>query len=173
MEKQDHHECRRQEGALAKPAKCAQRSGQERNSGHQQGQTEVREGVEREVQHVAERKRIGAGVAAESVGDITGRREISNGNKYRETRNGGDSRNSTKHARSTAYPISSRGHCGAQQQRERRVARHGIVFLGRSESEKDQKKASPTKREEAYPSGAVDRFVRELRNRRKVDAPWK
>src|SRR6266850_339723 len=116
---------------------------------------------------------ISTGVAAESTRDITGRREISNGNKYGKACNGGDAGNSRKHARSAANPLSSSGHGRAQQQRERRVARHGIVFLGCRESEKDQKKAGPTKREEAYPSGAVDRFVRELRNRRKVEAPWK
>src|SRR3981189_2817902 len=102
MEKQDHHERRREEGALAKPAKRAQRSGQERNRGHQERQTEVREGVKREVQHVTQGESIGTGVAAESTRDITGRREISNSNKYGKACNGGDAGNSRKHARSAA-----------------------------------------------------------------------
>ena len=62
---------------------------------------------------------IDTGVAAESIGDITGRREISNGNKYREARNGGDSGDSAKHARSTANPFSSSGHGRAQQEGKR------------------------------------------------------
>src|SRR6266446_1916056 len=122
---------------------------------------------------MTQREGIDTGVAAERIGDITGRRKISNGNKYRETRNRGDAGDSAKHPRSAANPISSRGHGGAQQQRERRVARHGIVFLGCRESEKDQEKAGPTKREEAYPCGAVDRLVRKVGDRGKVDAPWK
>src|ERR1700693_3076139 len=118
-------------------------------------------------------ERIGAGVAAECIGDITGRREISNGNKYRETRNGGDSRDPAKHARSAPYPISSRGHGGAQQQSERRVTGHGIVFLRSGEGEKDEEKTGPAKGKEACSTRAVNRLVRELGNRGEINAPRK
>src|SRR5882762_5903623 len=122
---------------------------------------------------MTQREGIGTGMAAEGIGDIAGCGEISNGNKYRETRNGGGTGDSAKHARSAADAISAHGHGGAQQQRERRVARHGIVFLGRRESEKDQKKAGPTKGQEACLSGAIDWLVGKLGDRRKINAPWK
>jgi hypothetical protein len=122
---------------------------------------------------MAERKGISAGVAAQCIGDITGRREIPNSNKYRETRNGRESCDSAKYASATPYPVSTRGHGGAQQQRERWVAGHGIVFLRSGEGEKDEEKTGPAKGEETCSTRAVNGFVRKLRNRREINTPWK
>ena len=52
-------------------------------------------------------------------------------------------------ASSAAHPNILRRHRGANEQGERRVARHRIIFLGSGEREEDQDEAKPAQREQA------------------------
>jgi hypothetical protein len=69
--------------------------------------------------------------------------------------------------------VPRRTHGRAEQQSQRRVTRHRIIFLRGGEGEEDQQEAGPGERQQTRAPGAVDRLEREPRDRRKVDAPGK
>src|SRR5260370_28314430 len=94
----------------------------------------------------------------------------------KENRNAGKSRaagNYRKNASSTADPLTSLSHRRAEQQGQRRIARHRIVFLRRGKREEHQDKPDPANRQQTDAPRAVDRFKRKLGDSGEVDAPWK
>jgi len=138
-----------------------------RNAATKRGNGDT-QGVKREVQHMNPGRVCRHWVAAEKHRRYTGVGRFRR-NQISEACTAADSGDSAKHARSTANPFSSSGH-GRPAQRERRVARHGIVFLGCRESEKIKRKPV-----QQSPGGSVRRgrpVVGKL-GMRKVDAPWK
>jgi hypothetical protein len=95
------------------------------------------------------------------------RQQNQNGCHGRAPRYGG------QHARAAPHPIAARRHGRAEQQGQCRVARHRIILLRGGEGEENQQKAGPAQGQQARPAGAVQRFERQPRDGRKVDAPGK
>ena len=78
-----------------------------------------------------------------------------------------------QHARAAPHPIPTRRHGRAEQQGQRRVARHRVILLRSGERKKKQQEAGPAQRQQPCLPGAVRRLERQPRDRRKVDAPGK
>ena len=65
----------------------------------------------------------------------------------------------------------SAGHGGAEQQGQRGVARHRIIFLRGGEREEDEHEAEPAETEQAGAAGSVDWFEGKLGDGREIYAP--
>ena len=76
-------------------------------------------------------------------------------------------------ARAAVHPHAARRDGRSQQERERRINRHGIVFLRGGKREKHQHKANPAKRQQARFCRSIHGPERKLGNRRKINAPGK
>ncbi len=68
-------------------------------------------------------------------------------------------------------PSIFRGHGGAEEQGERGVARHRIIFLRGGEREEDQHEAEPAEREQAGAAGAVNWFEGKFGDGWEINAP--
>ncbi len=90
-----------------------------------------------------------------------------------EGRDGGARGDHGKRARAAADPNASRGHGGADQQGERRIARHGIIFLRGGKREENQHEAEPAERQQARAAGAVNWLEGKFGDGREINAPGK
>src|SRR5580700_11291774 len=72
-----------------------------------------------------------------------------------------------------ANPASFRRHRGAQQQRHRRITRHGVILLRGREGEKNQDECGPRERQQTGAPGAIHGLEREVGNSRKINTPRK
>src|SRR5579864_8320910 len=81
--------------------------------------------------------------------------------------------NQRKNASSPPHPAAAGIHRSAQQQRERRVARHRVILLRGGKCEENQNEGRPAKCQQARFSRAIQWLERKLRDGRKVNAPRK
>ena len=119
---------------------------QEGNTRNNQRNPQVGKRLKRKVTHVPKRQSIRLRVLRESAGNIARRRQPSNmpeNDGYRDSRNPRDNREKLG---TNASPHVVRCHRATQQQRQRRIDRHRIVFLRSRKCEEHEYESRPTQR---------------------------
>src|SRR6266851_664262 len=105
--------------------------------------------------------------------DVPRRGNITHQEKNGDAKESRAAGNYGKNAGSTPDPIPALSHCGAQQQSQRGIAGHRVIFLRGGKCEEDQDKSGPANGQQMRAASAVNRFKRKLGDGGEVDAPRK
>src|SRR5882762_1601175 len=95
---------------------------------------------------------------AKSGRDVARCGNVSHQKKNRDTGETGEAGDQGENASSAANPITARSHRRAEQQGQRGIARHRVVFLSSGKREEHQDKSDPAYRQQTGAAGAVNRF---------------